>query len=434
MFKIKPFKGYIYNTDKIKDLSLVTSPPYDVISSEQQDILYQKNPNNIVRLILNKEESKYEKAAEYFKQWQEEKVIVPDEEESIYVYEQEFLVTGTEGACHLRRKGFIALAKLEDFSTGKVKPHEKTLSAPKEDRLNLMRSCGANFSSIFSLYEDQSREIGKIIEEEGKQKPLFEFVSAEKTKEKLWRLTDKNKIKEISNLMEAKTVFIADGHHRYETALNYRNEKRKEIKDQDKEYPFDYVMMTFVAMEDEGLVIFPTHRLVFGLNLSNGKVLDGLGKNFQIEKIDETDENDKKTKLLKSMKEKAGHVIGMLFKNDYYILALKDDPKKIIDNGVPEVLKSLDVIILHKLIIEDVLGLSEESVLKQTNLKYVKSDDKAFDSIKSGKFEIAFLLNPTKIEELEAVAKEGQRMPQKSTFFYPKLTTGLVINKLSTKK
>jgi len=445
MAKIIPFKGILYNKEKIRDMKDVVAPPYDVISPPEQEELYKRHENNVVRLILGKESdsdtpdnNRYTKAKDSFDSWQKDSILIKDAFPSIYVYSQEYHLGETEGFEKKRRLGFIALSKLENFGEGKIHPHENTLAKPKEDRLKLMQHCNANFSSIFGLFSDPSKRIDSVLKDYMRHSPLYDLVDDAGMRHTLWAIRDNKVIQIITGVMSDKQVFIADGHHRYETAINYRNEMREKLPNFTGEELYNYVMMYFTNTNSEGLSILPIHRLVSNLsNFDKKKIIKKAGEFFNIEKLslNESDEKTVKQKLFSDMKErgKKEHIFGMYLGNDeYLLLTLKDEDvlDRLITNSRHPSWKKLDVTILHTLLIEKVLGVSEKNLAEQKNITYTISEDEAIKDVKAGKYQIALFLNPTKIEEVKDVATAGEKMPQKSTFFYPKLITGLVMNKL----
>ncbi len=439
MAKIAPFRALRYNAEKIADLNNVMAPPYDVISPALQDELYQRDPHNVVRLILGKTDEKdteadncYTRAAQDFSQWRQEEVLTRDAEPSIYLYDQEYPLENGEVVV---RQGFMALTRIEDFSSGMVKPHEKTLSGPKTDRLNLTRACGANFSPIFSIYSDPCCALESLSRKERERAPDVAVTDDDGVKHRLWQLSDPDQIAKIRSLIDNKPLFIADGHHRYETAINYRNEMREKHPDYSGKELFNYVLMYFSNMDDKGMLIFPTHRLVHGLQSFNlPELLDGLKTYFEVEAADfnplDTTERRRVRERLQE-KGKQAHALALFSGGGkVYYLTLRDESimDEFFDEKSPKALRTLDVSILHRLIFEKLLGIDPEAQEKQTNLKYVKNFDEPFESVVSGEFQAAFLMNPPRMSEVRDVANAGEKMPQKSTYFYPKLLTGLVIN------
>lgn len=442
MAEILPFRGYIYNSKKAGDMSKVVSPPYDVISPEFQETLYQRHPYNIVRLEFGKtsaddtsESNRYTRARADFKKWQEQGVFERNDKPAIYYYTQTYKLKTGEAK---NRKGFIALAKLEDFGSGKIHPHERTLAGPKADRLNLMRACKANFSCIFSLYSEPKKEVNSILEANARGTPIINAADDDGVINRMWRIDSPEVIKELMDRVKDKTLFIADGHHRYETALNYRNMMMEQSKNFTGREAFNYVMMYFSNMDDEGMTIFPTHRIIHSLpDFISNAFLVNCSNFFDIHEIKFNDEKEPDIRKafyarFKEMEKEPVSSFGLAIKgmNSYFILKLKskDIIEQVFGNTIPDVFKSLDVTVLHSLILNKILGLSQKSQENQENLVYVKDMDGTLETLKTGNNQTAFLLHPTKIEQVKDVAKAGHVMPQKSTYFYPKLATGLVIN------
>lgn len=442
MAKIVPFRALRYNLARIAQPASVMAPPYDVISPELQEDLYRRNPFNVVRLILGKtsEEdteanNRYTRAAADFQLWQQEGILVRDTEPSVYLYDQQYPVE--EGRMVVRR-GFMALTRLEDFSSGVVKPHEKTLSGPKTDRLNLTLACGANFSPIFSLYSDPCCVLEALTRKEKERGPDIEVADDDGVIHRLWRVSDPSIVSKAQGLLDNKPLFIADGHHRYETALNYRNIMREKHRDFTGRELFNYVLMYFANMEDQGMLIFPTHRLVFGLpdfRLQN--LLPQLGEFFEVREdaVDPADPGSRsaareKLRTIGGERRTLGLYAGG---EKIYYLTLRDEKvmDRFFDAKSPKALRTLDVSILHRLVLEELLHVTPEAQEQQTNLKYVKNFDEPFELVARGEFQMAFLMNPTRMSEVRDVANAGEKMPQKSTYFYPKLLSGLVINKIA---
>lgn len=444
MAKIVPFKGVLYNAKKVGDFNRVMAPPYDVISPEFQDKLYQRHPHNIIRLILGKTypadtlgNDRYSRAAADFKKWQEEKVLVGDPKPAIYYYVQVYKLKDGQRKV---RKGFIALAKIEEFGKGGIHPHEKTLAGPKADRLKLMEACNANFSCIFSLYSEPQKTINRLLEDCCiASAPIIDVADDDRVESKVWRIERPDTIKRIADIMSDKPLFIADGHHRYETALNYRNMMREKENGYTGKEAFNYVMMYFSNMDDEGMTIMPTHRIIHSISKFNPKAfLVNCSHFFDIEEVTWKREIEPKVRkeFYKRMEEKGSklpsfglYINGM---DSYFVLTLKekDMMDKVFSGSIPDVFKSLDVTVLHALILNNILGISSKAQENQENLVYVKGLDEAIEEAKKDGRQLAFLLNPTKIEQVKAVATTGQVMPQKSTYFYPKLLSGLVVNLL----
>ncbi|MBW2984431.1 DUF1015 domain-containing protein [Candidatus Woesearchaeota archaeon] len=426
MVEIKPFKGLFYNKDSVKDFRFVVTPPYDVISKEEKKIFLADSQYNMAHILLPEGDDRYANAAELMKKWLSEEVLIEDNESCIYVYAQEYILKKYRKKPVTKvRKGFIALARLEDYDKKVILPHEKTLSKPKEDRMNLLKAIHANLGQLFMLYHDANGVMTQIIEAETKKEPFIEFTDSSGIKHTLWKVTDKIEVDNIRKEMANKKIYIADGHHRYETALNFSKE-HPEIEGA------QYRMMTLINVDDEGLLVLPTHRLVHNLENLDIKKLEGdLLKEFDLEiyEFDDADEEMQRNKMLDRMKGRfKKHVFGMLCKGmkRYYLITLKDNETVANEN----VSKRLDVSILHDLILGKLLGIDAEALASQKYVDYVKGDpEDAIKALKEKDYQLAFFLNPTKINEVLEVADAGETMPQKSTFFYPKLISGLVMYK-----
>ncbi|MEZ4600200.1 MAG: DUF1015 domain-containing protein [Syntrophotaleaceae bacterium] len=441
MAKIAPFRAVRYNIEKIQDPASAMAPPYDVISPELQDDLYRRSPVNVVRLILGKIEetddetdNRYTRAAADFSEWQEQQILVRDETPSIYLYDEEY---AAEGIGTVVRKGFLALTRLEDFASGVVKPHEKTLSGPKADRLNLTKACGANFSPIFGLYADPCCVLEALTRGIRSNRPDLEVKDDDGVVHRLWQVTDPAIIDKAKELLDNKPLFIADGHHRYETALNYRDFMREKVGKYTGKELFNYVLMYFANMEDQGMQIFPTHRLIHGLTEFGLKpFLSALGEFFQVEASDINPEDPVSRAEVRTILQKKGNRNSTLAlyaggKSIYYLtLRDKKTMDRFFDEKASKALRSLDVSVLHRLILEHLLGITADAQERQTNLKYVKNFDEPFLAVANNQAQLAFLMNATRMSEVRDVANAGEKMPQKSTYFYPKLLTGLVFNKI----
>ena len=432
MIRIAPFRALCYSQKKIKDLSKVIAPPYDVISKEEQDKLYKKSPYNFVRLDLNQDADSYNAVAQLLGEWQSQGVLERDETPAIYFLSHRFkLKTGEQKL----RKGFFALAELQDPATGDIRPHENTLDAPKEDRLKLMLACHAQLSPIFTLYADPKQSIDRMLTValEGVA-PLVEFELDNGDECKLWRVTDPVIIEKVEREMREQTLLIADGHHRYEATLEYRDQVRRERGQWTGGEAFNYILAYFANLNDDNVVILPTHRLVRGFAHKPFLELEeALQTYFYVEQHPKTPEG--KNSFLKALKTaaKKHRVIGASFKRDprYLILRLKN--KRIMQRLAKDLsapLRELDVTTLHLLILEHILGLSPEEQVSGDNIRYTQDEETALQSLEKEDYQAAFILAATKKEEIQAIVASGEKMPQKSTYFYPKLSSGLVVNKI----
>lgn len=423
MAEIRAFRALRFDTEKAGEIGELVCPPYDVISEEERRGYLERNENNIIRLELPKGDRPYETAGNVLKAWLETGILKQDEKDGIYIYEEKFTAYGIKR----KFKGCIVQVKLEEFSKGIVLPHEETLSKAKKDRFELMKATGCNFSQIYSLYADEKHSIRKRLDALSSAEPKVELSDREGVTHRLWIVSDEAEIAAICGEFADKKLYIADGHHRYETALNYRNYCRENNIGNGGE---DFVMMMLVDMEHEGLVVFPTHRILHGLKEFNAEKAEKLCEEyFNTEKRPSyhTMESDLRA-LYDAGKKAFGFYTG---KECYTLLTLKDTDvlSRLLPDTLPPV-RELDVTVLHLLILERLFGIDKENMAKQLNLSYTKDFSEAIESVRSGNADCAFILNPTRVSEIRGVAAAGGKMPQKSTYFYPKLITGLVMNKL----
>lgn len=425
MAEMRAFRGVLYDRSKVH-LDDVVAPPYDVIAPEQQEKLYERNEYNVVRLILGREEDRYASAARHLQEWLEKGVLVRDAKPALYILTQTF--AGANGKSVVR-KGFIALCRLEEFDKKIVLPHEKTLAKPREDRLKLFTSTNANLSQIFSLYPDSEKAIDRVLNGYQETEPLID-VMFEEVQNCVWRLDDEAKIRQVQELMKQNQVLIADGHHRYETALAYRDIMRGRNPQHTGNELYNYVMMFLTNIDDEGLVIYPTHRIVHSLpGFDSRSFLTNLEQHFILREFKETEG------LLKALNSSSVRSLGFRIQGEPvgYLATLKPTSlaSQIVSDDIPVEVKELDVTLLHSVVFRDLLGISVEAQEQKRNIDYVRNAEDAIAAVNSGKAQIACLMNATRIEEVRAVAKAGFTMPQKSTYFFPKLVSGLVVHLLS---
>ena len=428
MVDVVPFAGTLYNKDKIDSYSNVTAPPYDVIKQAQQEDLYTKSPHNVVRLILGKifpdddeKNNRYTRSARVFSEWLEEGVLAKDEKPGFYVYSQEYEFNGDR----VNRIGFFGRVKLEDFSQGNICPHEFTLAKAKKDRSLLLRECRANFSPIFGLFSDPEGTIDIRLAQAAEKTPLAE-IETDGVIHKLWRLDDKDVTGSISSQLRGKKIYIADGHHRYETALAYHKEHGDNVKDS------AHVMMFLTNLDSESLSIYPIHRQVKSpMPFDRDEILNKLTEFFHIEKLPAGVSAAEIRNLLEEQG-KDGIVIGVCCgKNDNRLLKLKDT-KNILPHQAsdePPELMELGVAQLHTLALKHILGIDTKKPESQNQVSYTVNIEEAINNVESGNFDLAFFINPTPIGQVRELAEKGIRLPQKATYFYPKLLSGLVINK-----
>ncbi|MCD6328458.1 DUF1015 domain-containing protein [bacterium] len=447
MAQIFPFRGYRYNEPKAGCLDDLVSDPYDKINGELQDMYYEKSPNNIVRIIKGKtypndtsDDNQYTRAAGFLKTWVDEGILHRDPEPSIYVYDQEYAVPGKPGDVRTR-KGFVASCRLMSYEEGGVKPHERTLAGPKADRLRLMRATKAQFGQIFMLYPDPEHLVDNLLDEARAE--IAPVIAKDRFQDnhKLYRVSNPQMVRALQDIMLKKQLFIADGHHRYETALAYRDEMRGKVSQTDDYETIENRMITFVSFDDPGLLVLPTHRLIKNLSgFVPEALIKGMEEFFELEMFAFSDETSRKGALQsvsESLKENAetGHVIGILLHGQDQFLTAKLKNTSLLDRIVKdetnEDFKRLDVVMLHSIVLEHLLKITKEDLAQERNVEYVRSMEAGVDAMAAGGYQAFFMLNPTKTVEVKNVAAAGIRMPQKSTDFYPKLVTGLVLNKLS---
>jgi uncharacterized protein (DUF1015 family) len=421
MAEVKALRALRF-TPKAGDIKELACPPYDIISEEERKAYLNTNPCNIIRLELPREgENQYAVAADLYTKWLAEGILAQDEQPGLYIYEEEFEALG---ATH-KVKGLQCRVKLTEFSEGVVLPHEETLSKAKADRFELMKACGTNFSSIYSLYFDQDRALRSLIDSLSEGEPTQSWQGQDGVIHRLWCVYDAAVIAKIEGLFADKKLYIADGHHRYETALNYRRWLAEQgIPTGDAEY----ILMTLVNMEHEGLVVFPTHRIIRDLEgYDTAAVLEACGAMFEIGKVEGGLEA---AQALLDSKYAQGKIAFVLYDGSYHCLTLTDEQAMAkIAPDHSEAWQGLDVSVLHSLVLERCMGIDKENMANQKNLTYTRSADEAFAAAENGA-DACFILNPTRVEEIAAVSREGEKMPQKSTYFYPKLITGLVMNKI----
>jgi uncharacterized protein (DUF1015 family) len=424
---MQPFKGLRYDLSKAGDLSTLLAPPYDIISPQEQDDLYQKSDYNVIRLILGKQnesdtetDNRYTRSSIDLEKWINEGAVKRDETESVYIYAQTYTLEGDSKT----RVGFIARKRLEDFG-GSIIPHEKTLSGPKTDRLNLTRACRCNFSQIFGLFTDKEKRSDALLAEATTGKPDMEVTTGDGMSHRLWAVSDSEWIEKLATVIEGKPVLIADGHHRYETALNYYKEASASGNTSED---IKYVMMYFTNTESEGLTVLPTHRLVFNLdNFDLDSFLEKLKPDFDITNLPSPNGNrnaDVESDLEKRLNDAKHKAFGLYAGNGKYSFL------RYTGSSVSSPLDELDVGILHNKILEAHLGIGPEQLAKQSNVKYSQEIGKTAEKVDSEGFQLAFFLNPTPVAHMWKVTSAGLKMPQKSTYFFPKLISGLVFNPL----
>ena len=427
MAKIKPFKALRF-TEKAGKISELVCPPYDIINEEQRLALIGTNEHNLIRLELPRGEEPYKAAACTLKEWLDGGIVACDEEEGIYLYEEKFTVKGKEYSL----KGFTSLVRLAEFSEGIVLPHEETLSKAKTDRFNLMTESGCSFSQIYSLFMDDDKAVSSKIDALSEGEPDVSFTDGEGVTHNLWCVYDKEAIAYLESKMADKKLYIADGHHRYETALNFARANSKDLKDDSERT--NYCMMFLINMDNSGLVVFPTHRVLHSLeNFDASELLERCRGDFEIL---ENQPLESAEELLNKAYEKGEKAFAFYCGGDNFsLMTLKNKAVMAeILSDKSAAYQNLDVSVLHSLVLERLFGIDKENMANQKNLFYTRDINEAIDEVNAGRANCAFLINPTLVTEIRDVAAAGEKMPQKSTYFYPKLITGLVMNKFREPK
>jgi uncharacterized protein (DUF1015 family) len=443
MAHITPFRALRYDPTRVS-LTEVATQPYDKITPEMQDRYYAANPHNLVRIILGKrsasdgpQDNPYTRAANFFAEWRIKGIFQQDPKPSIYRYTQRFTSPGIK--VDLERRGFIALGKVEDYSAGIVFRHEQTLAKPKADRLDLLRATRAHFGQIFMLYSDPSAEIETALV--STEAPVIEMRDEYGVLHQVWRISVPETLDLVRSKMQDKKLIIADGHHRFETALNYRNERRAAAAaaGAGREgvsapgsapghvlVPYEFAMMTFVNMDSPGLLILPTHRVVHGLSsFSMESLREGAKEFFSVEEVDASINASRAAAILKEAGQ-TGTALLAVGRDRVFLLSRCKAPTTVF-GGLSLRQQGLDVVQLHKCLLEGVLGISEEAIRNQQNVTYIRDAAEAINMVREGKADVAFLMNPARMQQVRDIAFAGEVLPQKSTDFYPKLLSGLTV-------
>jgi uncharacterized protein (DUF1015 family) len=439
MARIYPFRALRYNLSMVR-LEDVATQPYDKITPAMQAGYYLRSPYNLVRIILglpelfdgDGEQDVYRRAARDFAAWRAEGVLVQESEPCVFAYSQTFLPPGSvDGACE--RRGFIALGELHDYSDKVVFRHEQTLSRPKSDRLNLLRATRAHFGQIFMLYSDPGLSAERLLFNPGAA-PDMEVTDEYDVVHRVWRVNDAGTINLLTTALEDKKLIIADGHHRYETALTYAREHAPpDVRAVERNpgtapqplYPEAAAMMTFVNLDRKGLVILPTHRVVYGLqDFSPAGFLEKVRAYFAIEPLAIEDPEELTSRLRET---KEGTSFIAVTAAGKHLLTARAEAVNAELKDISTRQRNLDIVRLHKLVLEKALGITPEAISQQTNIRYLRDAAEAIDQVEQNEANVAFLVNPVTMDELREIAFAGEVMPQKSTDFYPKLLSGLTI-------
>jgi uncharacterized protein (DUF1015 family) len=419
MAQIEPLRALHYSLEKTGGLQNVVAPPYDVIDEAQRQELEARSPYNVVRIDLPQGDDPYEHAAATLNAWRAEQAVVQDHEPALWVLEQDY--TGPDGQARTRR-GFLARVRVEEYGPGRIRPHERTHPGPKEDRLRLTRATKANLSPIFSLFNDPGNAAWRALEPATATAPWGEATDEDGTANRVWRVTDPDTIEAVERALAEAELLIADGHHRYETARTYADEIGG-----DGEHRF--VLMDLVALQDPGLTVFPTHRLVRGLTADQREALaTAIKENFDTVELQDPEQ-------LARLQPEPGKVrIGYIdshFKRPFVLTLTNEElvDRALADHAGPY--RRLDTAVVEALLLKGALGMTDEDIDHLNGLGYARDGAQALQSIDSGAYDAAFMLPPIPVEQIQEVAAAGESMPPKSTYFFPKVPTGLVFNLLS---
>ena len=441
MAEIRPFKGLRYSSNRVPNLEAVATPPYDVISPVEQQMYYARSPYNVIRLELGLEfeddtpqNNRYTRARDFYAEWLRQGVLIPEAKPSMYVYQHQFEFQGSRRT----RRALVACLRLEELDSGIVLPHEDTLDKPLGDRLSLMRACNANFSPVFGLFEDGKGRVSSVLETATSAFPAFSLNWNGGETHSFWVIDDRSALRALSESLAPAQVFIADGHHRYKTALRYRDEVRAANPKFTGEEAFNYVMVKLVEIDSPGLAILPTHRVVardvsFDPELVEQKLIDL----FEVRHFPADGNQPAEVEALLRQMETARseNVFGAFgLKRDCFTILLSRNGGRI-QKAMPKenssAWRSLDVSVLKALVLERALGVSEEDLVRQGAIEYVADEVAAARAVSEGNASLAWFLRPATVKQVRDVALASDRMPRKSTYFYPKPLTGLVLNDLN---
>jgi uncharacterized protein (DUF1015 family) len=437
---VRPFRALHYDPAVVKDIGECLSQPYDVISPAQQNAYYKQHPQNVIRLILGKEEpgdgeqgNRYTRARSLLAEWRAAGILRSTVRQSFWVYEQEFDLPGIG---RKKVKGFIGAVRLRDYEERRILPHEKVLKGPLEDRIRLTEATNTQFEYIWSIYQDRAYVIDNILDEQEKEASIVDY--QEKSigvRHRLWRLTDTGKCEIIRRTMARQKIYIADGHHRYQTMLTIRDRMRRRFPDAGPDAPWEFIMMFLVNAEHEGLTVLPTHRMLHGIQVESlFKLGADILEHFHVKKyvFRDGDEAEVRRRWLRDLRDidPGDHTFGAYITNTngYYLLTLRDQEayEELVQLDFSSVWKLLDVNILNTLILEHILGFTEEQLSLSTSISYTKDVDEALARVRTGEIQVALVLNSTALRDVIAIADNDERMPRKSTHFYPKPVSGLV--------
>jgi uncharacterized protein (DUF1015 family) len=436
MADIRPFRAVRYNPDKIKDLCDVTTPPYDVIDVAFQDKLYERSPHNFVRLDLGRQfetddadDNRYTRAAELYKNWRDSDVLIREEQPAFYVYKQTFEADGET----IVRNGFMGIVRVHDYEDRVILPHERTLKGPKVDRLELMKATNTQLSQLFLLYNDEEQSVDDLLAEQCEREPDMDVTCDSEVRHQIWIVDDSSTIAKVVLALENEQLLIADGHHRYETAVAFRDLEPSDGDDR----PRDFAMVYLANAADPGLQVWPTHRAIHSLDSFDfDSWMNAMEQYFEVSELGDIDLEETYAALEEAGQEQPSFVV--LRQDDdqlrKFLLTLKQDEasEEIEKLDVVDEAKKLDVTILHDFVLAKLTGISLDAQAAKTNIRYPRSLEAARKAAERDDTEMVFLMNPTPIQQIREVCLSGGFMPQKSTYFFPKVLSGLVINDLTS--
>jgi len=443
MALLAPFKGLTYNFYQRQDFSRLVAPPYDVISPQEQEFYYREDPHNVIRLILGEKktgdtdwDNRYTRAADYLKRWRAERILIRSPEPCLYLTSLSYSVGNEKGS--RTRWGVIALVRIEEPDSGIVLPHERTFSAHRDDRLKLLRACHTQFSPIFGIYEDREDELIETCRGYIKSPPQIEFELSDGSEHRMWVLDSPVLAKKAAEILSSRSILIADGHHRYETARNFRNLMRARHGRRPTGRSYEFTMMYLSGMNSQGLTILPSHRLV--------KTVSGFDLDRFLGRADQWFDRERMPPPGSDIPSLSGKLTERLAKAGEsdtaigfyehktarcYVFSLRPGAREAIKEDIHPALSRLDVHILSRLILQDCLGFTREDLDNEAIFDYHSNMQRALSQVRSGDYHMAFLLNPTKMDHVKEVARHGLVMPRKSTYFYPKVLSGLVFHEIN---
>jgi len=436
MAEVHPFRGVRYNQRLVKDIAAVICPPYDIITPQMEQELYLKSEYNFARVELGWElpqdtvkDNRYTRSAAILEQWLKQGVLKAEKAPAIYLHDHYFIHSGKE----YKRRGMLLRVGLEEWDKRVVRPHEGTLVKPKTDRLSLLWSLQANTSPILALFEDQGQQVSTVLTAQARNEPVISSSSAGGERHQVWAITEREAIDQIQQSLARQPLYIADGHHRYESALTYRRQRRSLSLSVSGDEAFNFVMMTLVDFSDPGLLILPPHRLIRGISKSTlDEMMAGLKSFFEIEKLSlsRPDIWQQVDDLLSGGANQVSLVLFGLAPERLFVLKLRDFAvaSQMMPYFHTELYKRLEASIVDHIILEKVLEVGSER--EEVMLSYSHSRENAINRVLDGEYQLAFLLRPVKAETVKAIADAGDRMPRKSTYFYPKAPAGLVFSRL----